>query len=147
MSEDNQRGGMDKAFALVPKGNLGTRKRGKSLTVHPIAAIAPLKWTLFVCDSRTFFMSQYLFNSFHSSVATFSFDLVPATLDHPHQLAVIVGDDKRALSRYISYEAIKEAIRTQKTGFPLWDSLPPQTAAREFSEPGRWISIPIRTVG
>ncbi|MFZ1220385.1 MAG: hypothetical protein WAO00_13905 [Chthoniobacterales bacterium] len=92
-------------------------------------------------------MNQYVFNSFHSSVAAFSFDLVPATLDNPHQLTVIVGDDKDALSRYHSYEATKDAIRAQKTGFRPWDSLPAATAAAEFAEPGRWTSIPVRIFG
>lgn len=89
-------------------------------------------------------MNQYVFNSFHSSVAAFSFDVVPATPDNPHQLTVIVGDDKEALARYFSYEAFKEAIRTQKTGFTPWDCLPAAIAAREFSDVSRWVSIPVR---
>jgi hypothetical protein len=91
-------------------------------------------------------MNQYVFNSFHSSVAAFSFDLVPATIDKPHQLTVIIDDNKDALARYYSYEATKEAIRTQKTGFLPWDSLPVATAAAEFTDPGRWISTPLKTV-
>jgi hypothetical protein len=91
-------------------------------------------------------MNQHVFNSFHSSVAAFSFDLVPATLDKPHELTVIVGDNKDALARYYSYEATKEAIRIQKTGFLPWDSLPVATAAAEFADAGRWISTLPRTV-
>lgn len=92
-------------------------------------------------------MNQHVFNSFHSSVAAFSFDLVPATLDNPHQLIAIIGDDKDALSRYHSYEATKDAIRTQKTGFRPWDSLPAARAAAEFADSSRWSSIPFTTVG
>ena len=98
-------------------------------------------------ELHTLSMNQYVFNSFHSSVAAFSFDLLPATTDNPHQLTVIVGDDKKALALYFSYEAWKEAIRTQKTRFPPWDSLPAAIAASEFSDASRWVSTPVRFNG
>jgi hypothetical protein len=89
-------------------------------------------------------MNQLVFNSFHSSVAAFSFDLTPATLDCPHQLTVVVDGSTEALSRYYSYEAFKEAIRSQNTGFMPWDSLPVEIAAAEFVDPRRWVSSVVK---
>jgi|GEM_PF-6323704 len=104
-------------------------KHTNLLTIHTVRRLHALS------------MNQHVLNSFHSSVAAFSLDLVPATPDNPHQLTVIDGDDKEALARYSS---TKEAIRTQKTGFPPWDSLPAAIAASEFSDASRWNSAPVR---